>query len=100
MAKTFLRRGRFEIISEILSLCRTPTQKTHILYKCNLSFEQLKKYLDFLVSNDLLTLFSEDGKELYQITENGRRFLEGYEHLKRQLDKGTLPQSSKRAFMR
>jgi len=82
MSKTFSRRGRFEIINEVLSLCCTPTQKTHILYKCNLSYEQLKKYLDFLVSNNLLASFERDGKDFYQITENGKRFIEEHERLK------------------
>jgi len=90
MAKTFLRRGRFEIINEILLLCRTPTRKTRILYKCNLSYEQLKKYLDFLVSNNLLKSFERDGKDFYEITENGRRFIEEHERLSKFLGKMLL----------
>lgn len=81
VSKSFVRRGRLEIINEILSLCRRPTYKTHILYKCNLSFEQLNKYLDFLVSNDLLTSSLHNGKELYKITEKGEIFIKDYQRL-------------------
>lgn len=83
VAKKFVRRGRFEIANEILSLCHTPSQKTHILYKCNLSFEQLEKYLDYLISNNLLESFSKDGKVFYRLTGNGRRFIKKYKRLNR-----------------
>ena len=75
----FVKRTRFEIINDILLLCLTPTHKTHILYKCNLGYEQLDKYLDLLVSNILLKYFSKDRK--YKITEQGRGFIKRYKRL-------------------
>ena len=81
--KAFVRRGRFEIISEILTLCRTPTQKTHVLYKCNLSYDQLQKYLRFLVENDLLAPFEKEGKSFYKTTKRGENFLEEHQSLVR-----------------
>jgi len=88
VSRGFVRRGRFEIVNEILTLCKTPTQKTHILYKCNLSYDQVRKYLDFLVSNNLLKSFSEDGRNYFQTTEKGRRFTEEHKRLGRFLGKG------------
>lgn len=79
--KGFVRRGRFEIINEILTLCKTPTQKTHILYKCNLSYDQIQKYLSFLVENNLLTFFENEGKSFYRTTELGENFLEEHQRV-------------------
>ncbi len=83
VAKSFVRRGRFEIVNEILTLCKAPTQKTHILYKCNLSYDQVRKYLDFLVSNNLLKSLSEGGRNYYQTTKKGRKFTEEHKRLSR-----------------
>lgn len=83
MAKKFVRRGRFEIMNEILTTCITSAQKTHILYKCNLSFDQLNKYLNLLVSLNLLAFVSKDGKVLYKTTEKGNELTKGYKRLGR-----------------
>ena len=85
--RAFVRRGRFEIINEILTLCRTPTQKTHILYKCNLSYDQLQKYLGFLIENDLLTFFEKGGKSFYKTAKHGENFLDEHRNLVRFLGK-------------
>jgi predicted transcriptional regulator len=81
MKKTFVKRGRLEIIYEILSASRKPTQKTRILYGCNLSYDQLQKYLKYLDSHGLLSSNNNKGKEQFQTTEKGAEFIKGYEHL-------------------
>jgi len=81
------KTNRLGIIKKILSLCRTPTEKTHILGKYNVSFEQLTNYLIFLVSKDLLTLLFYRGKDFYQTTKKGNNFIEDYERLKLSLTK-------------
>jgi len=81
MEKIFIKRGRLEIIYEILSICREPVQKTRVLYGCNLSYDQLSRYLKYLIARGLLRLVERDGKKLLQVTEKGRKFLEGYESL-------------------
>jgi len=75
---------RLERMYEILSLCRAPTQKTHILHECSLSHRQLSKYLNFLDHNILLEYFSED--RVYQVTKKGRRFIEEYRRVKKALE--------------
>jgi len=75
------RRGRLDIIGDILSLCQKPTQKTHIMYKCNMSFEQAGRYLDFLSSKNLVRPFYEAGKELYVVSEKGMSFIQMHQSL-------------------
>jgi len=82
MKTTFVKRGRLEIIYEILSVSRQPTRKTRILYRCNLSYDQLQKYLQYLISHGLLMSFKKDRREFFQGTEKGKEFLDWYERLK------------------
>jgi predicted transcriptional regulator len=82
----FAKRGRLEIIHEILVICSKPAKKTNILYKCNLSFSQLQKYLSYLTARDLVSQFPSKRTNLYIITEKGKAFLEGYEELNRHLE--------------
>ncbi|MDH5794615.1 MAG: transcriptional regulator [Candidatus Bathyarchaeota archaeon] len=81
MKKTFVKRGRLEIIYEILSVARKPTQKTRILYSCNLSYDQLQKYLKYLGHHSLLSSTDNKGKERFQTTKKGMEFIKGYERL-------------------
>jgi len=81
MKEVFKKRGRLEIICEMLSVCRKPAKKTNILYKCNLSYNQLQKYLEFLISRNLITLVRRKETDFYQIAEKGKEFLEEYERL-------------------
>ena len=57
--------------------------KTHIMYKANLSHRQLTKYLEFVMSNELLQEINdpEDGTRYYDVTEKGIQFLKDYERL-------------------
>jgi predicted transcriptional regulator len=66
------RRGRMEIMAEILLFCSQQKAKTKIMYKINLNYAQLKKHLKDLTTNGLLT------KEMdkYTTTLKGYRFLE------------------------
>ena len=81
MVSTFVKRGRLEIIYEILSICHTPVNKTNILYKCNLSFSQLQKYMEYLFSHNLLTTIKEKQRDYYQVTDKGKTYLEEYDKL-------------------
>jgi predicted transcriptional regulator len=64
------------------------------MYQGNLSFDLLQKYLDMLVSFDLLEI--RDGSEkTYVATEKGRRFLEDYHELQKH---SQMMESKKRAL--
>jgi predicted transcriptional regulator len=66
------KRGRLEIMAEILCYCNQQKAKTDIMYKANLNYTQLKKHLKSLISQGLL----KTSKNKYATTQKGYRFLE------------------------
>ena len=65
-----------EIYLDILKVISIGNHKpTHIMYRANLSWERLKKYLKFLESQDLI--LSDQMNELvrFEITDKGREML-------------------------
>ncbi len=75
------RRSEIEIIKEIISLSQTGMRKTEILYQANLSFTQLKTYLNYLLKKDILeekTIGNNGSKNytLYQTTMKGKELLD------------------------
>ncbi len=92
-------RSRIEIIANILSETRSSLgglRKTRLMYRCNLSFRQLKIYLKLLREKGFLSVTvlscenknanGKNGKvEVFKITEDGLSFLKAYHDLKRQL---------------
>jgi predicted transcriptional regulator len=71
------RRGRLEIMAEILLFCTHQKAKTNIMYRINLNYTQLKSNLKFLTSQGLLN--HNMGK--YATTEKGYRYLELFAEL-------------------
>jgi predicted transcriptional regulator len=67
-----VKRGRMEIIAEILLFCDQQKAKTNIMYKTNLNYAQIQSQLKFLTAQGMLSM--EMGK--YATTEKGYRFLE------------------------
>ena len=65
------RRGRMEIIAEILLFCSQQRAKTKIMYNSNLNYAQLKSHLRSLTAQGLLTT----NKGQYATTQKGYRFL-------------------------
>ena len=72
-----VKRGRLEIIAEILLFCDRRKVKTKIMYNVNLNYAQLKMHLSTLTSIGLL--MREDGG--YLTTSRGYRFLELFAEL-------------------
>lgn len=55
------------------------------MYRCNMSFKQLKNYLDFLLGRNLLCVVNESFDPdlgLFKITNKGKEFLKTYKGLK------------------
>jgi predicted transcriptional regulator len=78
-------RGRLDIIADILEASYDETRKTYLMYRCNMSFKQLKCYLDFLLGKELLCMVAEDVNSnhgLFEITSKGKEFLRAYKGLK------------------
>jgi predicted transcriptional regulator len=97
-------RSRVEIMADILDETRSHPQglrKTRLMYRCNLSFRQLKIYVKLLCDKGFLEMTvlnpeglnakGKNGKvEIYRITEGGLSFLKTYNDLRRHLREGSL----------
>ena len=70
----YIKRDKLEILLGILEIARSPVKKTHILYKANINFYQLTRYLDLLKSLDMLEEIDQPYKG-YRTTEKGRQML-------------------------
>jgi len=82
---SFSHRGRIDIMANILREAVGGAKKTHIMYRCNLSFRQLQTYLDLLIDRKLLKKTSEEESgnvSFYETTPKGRAFLEAYSNIK------------------
>ena len=78
-------RGNFDIIADILDASFGGAKKTNLMYRCNLSFKQLKGYSGFLLGTGLLRLNGRTSKSdaaMFEVTEKGRQFLKAYKSLK------------------
>jgi predicted transcriptional regulator len=74
-------RGKIQIMGDVLALATCGIKKTHIMYRANLSYEQVYLYLEELISKRLISQdLSADGV-VYRTTERGREFLLYYTHL-------------------
>jgi|TARA_B100000315_G_C14225124_1_gene428304 predicted transcriptional regulator len=66
-------RSAVEIVHEILSLCNNGgIHKTAIMYRGNLSDDQLRKYLSMLCGEELI---AGDETGQFQITSGGQKIL-------------------------
>jgi len=83
---TSLHRSQMDIVADVLDAAVGGVKKTHIMYKCNLSFKQLEAYLDLLLDRGLLRAVSEGEKSgdprVFKITDRGQSLLEAYQNLK------------------
>ncbi len=79
------RRGKLDIIAEILLYCEQQKTKTSIMYNTNLNYSQLKLHMNHLTAQGLLAKKSSK----FQTTERGYRFLELFAQLNDLLDELT-----------
>jgi predicted transcriptional regulator len=76
-------RGNLDIIADILGASDGGAKKTYLMYRCNLSFKQLKNYSSFLVGTGLLHVAKEEvNNGMLQTTDKGKEFLRAYKNLK------------------
>jgi len=78
------KRNRFETMDTILKLCVKGSKKTHIMYRANLSHQQLEKYLAILLERNLLAI--EQG--IYVTTPRGMVFIEKFKELRGFMNEG------------
>jgi predicted transcriptional regulator len=74
-------RGKIEIMADVLALSTSGIKKTHIMYRANLSYEQILYYLNQLLSKGLIVQDASDGAIVYRTTEKGREFLACYSRM-------------------
>ncbi len=70
------RRGTIEIIIEILEYASGKgATKTALVYKCNLNFIRIKRYLELLTKKGLIERIDHQPVSLYRITKTGEELL-------------------------
>ena len=68
-------------MGDVLALATSGIKKTHIMYRANLSYEQVHLYLGELIEKRLVGQdISQDGI-VYRTTERGREFLLYYQRI-------------------
>ena len=77
-----MRRSKMEMHLDILKILaqKGPLKLTHIMYKANLSYTLLCKYLDLLLSSNLVKYRQED--KTYELTKRGELYLDHYAEYK------------------
>lgn len=72
-------------MAKVLRVARRADSKTHIMYKANLSYRQLAKYLDLLLAGGLLEVVAAERHsrvtEIFATTDQGLSFLKAYRRL-------------------
>ena len=81
-------RGKIEIMADVLALSTAGIKKTHIMYRANLSYEQILYYLKELQAKELIGQGIADGALVYRTTEKGREFLACYSRMSELIREG------------
>jgi predicted transcriptional regulator len=74
-------RGKIQIMGDVLALGTSGIKKTHIMYRANLSYEQVHLYLGELIAKRLIAQDVSPDGVVYRTTEKGREFLQYYTRL-------------------
>lgn len=74
-------RGKIQIMGDVLGLATSGIKKTHIMYRANLSYEQVHLYLGELIEKRLIAQDVSPDGVVYRTTTRGREFLLYYTHL-------------------
>jgi predicted transcriptional regulator len=71
------RRGEVRILIDILGICVKGVKVTHLMYKANLSYYTLHRYLATMSEQGLIVKVCDgDGSDVYSVTEKGRLVLD------------------------
>jgi predicted transcriptional regulator len=73
----FVRRGKLEIIADILEAAEVGSRKTRLVYKTNPNYKVLKRYLRKLLEYEFIRI---EGR-FYTTTSKGAQFLDNYRQL-------------------
>ena len=83
------RRSNIEIIADMLRVGENGAGKTEIMYSANMSYSQIQKYLDYLVSQGFISKV-EMGNTMvaYRVTDSGFKLLKAIDTLMEMLGPG------------
>jgi predicted transcriptional regulator len=73
------KRSRLDIITDMLASIQDKggeIKPTHLMYKSNLSHDQMKSYLDELVNKELIDKIKKSNYDYIIITDKGHSFLQ------------------------
>ncbi len=79
------KRSSLEIIYDLLNAIQRKggsIKPTHLLYKSNLSYDKMKKYVEELTKQKMIAESELKGKKEYMITEKGIEFLSEFKRIK------------------
>ena len=82
-----MKRSNLDICADILRLSNNGIKKTHIVYKANLNFNIVKKYINGLIESGFL---EKKGNKFY-ITDKGKLFVDRYNNLSSPFARETYP---------
>ena len=69
-------RDTIDIVADVLKVASVGSKKTNIMYKANLSYSQLCRYLELTINTGLV----QNGSSFYEVTEKGEVFLKFYDY--------------------
>ncbi len=84
------RRSNIEIIADMLRVGENGAGKTEIMYTANMSFNQIQKYLKYLVNQGFVNKVNMDNTMVaYQVTDSGFKLLKAIDTLMNMLEPGS-----------
>ena len=79
-----VKRDSITIMADILRALANgrSSKKMSVVYKANLNFDRIGKYLDLLIATGHVEIVTSDqGRDSYRITARGRDFLSQFDRL-------------------
>jgi predicted transcriptional regulator len=71
-----VRRGEVQILIDVLNTSMNGVKVTRLMYRTNLSYSTLRKYLSASLRQGLISkVSSSDGSVVYYTTDKGKLFL-------------------------
>ncbi len=80
-----MKRSKLDIVYDMLRAMEDKGGKilpTHLLYKSNLSHQRMKNYVTELKERNLITETTVKKKTFYELTDDGRKFVQSYKQMK------------------
>lgn len=86
------RRGEAQILMDVLTICMNGEKLTHLMYKANLSYSTLRRYLLAMTDQGLISKASTgSGSRVYHTTQKGRMILNELNHVRNYLSINVSP---------